>query len=87
VNESVKALTPAESLLYDNLDFDLQTLKEVTGLAPGSKLLHGGSTKEALMHMWRYPSLSIHGMEGAHAAPGAKTASPSHFNAILTLVR
>lgn len=29
------------------------------------------------MHMWRHPSLSIHGIEGAHAGPGAKTVIPA----------
>lgn len=28
------------------------------------------------MHLWRYPSLSIHGIEGASNEPGAKTAIP-----------
>lgn len=28
------------------------------------------------MHLWRYPSLSIHGVEGAFDKPGAKTVIP-----------
>lgn len=28
------------------------------------------------MHRWRYPSLSLHGIEGAFSAPGAKTVIP-----------
>ena len=28
------------------------------------------------MHLWRYPSLSIHGIEGAFHEPGAKTVIP-----------
>lgn len=28
------------------------------------------------MHLWRYPSLSIHGVEGAFDEPGAKTVIP-----------
>lgn len=28
------------------------------------------------MHLWRYPSLSIHGIEGAFAEPGTKTVIP-----------
>lgn len=28
------------------------------------------------MSRWRYPSLSIHGIEGAYAEPGAKTVIP-----------
>jgi acetylornithine deacetylase/succinyl-diaminopimelate desuccinylase-like protein len=33
--------------------------------------------KEALMHRWRFPSLSLHGVEGAFYAPGAKTVIPA----------
>ena len=29
------------------------------------------------MHRWRYPSLSIHGIEGAFSEPGAKTVIPA----------
>jgi acetylornithine deacetylase/succinyl-diaminopimelate desuccinylase-like protein len=28
------------------------------------------------MHLWRYPSLSIHGIEGAFDKPGTKTVIP-----------
>lgn len=29
------------------------------------------------MHLWRYPSLSIHGIEGAFHEPGIKTVIPA----------
>jgi len=74
VCDTVAELTPDESALYDSIDFELENLKEVAG-AP--KLLYDTSTKDALMHMWRYPALSIHGIEGAHHTPGAKTVIPS----------
>lgn len=32
--------------------------------------------EEILMHRWRYPSLSLHGIEGAFAEAGAKTVIP-----------
>lgn len=32
--------------------------------------------REILMHRWRYPSLSLHGIEGAFSASGAKTVIP-----------
>uniref|UniRef100_A0A8C6EWJ8 Carnosine dipeptidase 1 n=1 Tax=Marmota marmota marmota TaxID=9994 RepID=A0A8C6EWJ8_MARMA len=32
--------------------------------------------EEILMHLWRYPSLSIHGIEGAFDEPGTKTVIP-----------
>lgn len=33
--------------------------------------------EEILQHMWRYPSLSIHGIEGGFAGTGTKTVIPS----------
>ena len=34
------------------------------------------SEKETLLHRWRYPSLSLHGIEGAFSDPGCKTVIP-----------
>jgi Cys-Gly metallodipeptidase DUG1 len=60
INDSVAPLTPEESALYDGIDFDLPSLRK-TAAVPS--LLHeAGGTKAALMHMWRYPSLSVHGV-------------------------
>jgi len=43
--------------------------------ATSKKLLH--TTKESLlMHRWRFPTLSLHGIEGAFSDPGAKTVIP-----------
>lgn len=33
--------------------------------------------EELLLHLWRYPSLSIHGIEGAFPEPGIKTVIPA----------
>lgn len=32
------------------------------------------------MHRWRYPSLSLHGIEGAFSEAGAKTVIPRKVN-------
>lgn len=32
--------------------------------------------EQILMHRWRYPSLSLHGIEGAFSEAGAKTVIP-----------
>ena len=32
--------------------------------------------EQILMHRWRYPSLSLHGIEGAFSDGGAKTVIP-----------
>ena len=31
---------------------------------------------KTLMHRWRYPALSMHGIQGAFSEPGAKTVIP-----------
>ncbi|KAI9583612.1 hypothetical protein GQX74_005360 [Glossina fuscipes] len=41
------------------------------------KLPHNEDKTKLLMHKWRYPSLSIHGIEGAFYEPGAKTVIPA----------
>lgn len=33
--------------------------------------------EEILQHLWHYPSLSIHGIEGAFHEPGIKTVIPA----------
>lgn len=39
-------------------------------------LAHKEDKSMLLMHRWRYPSLSIHGIEGAFSEPGQKTVIP-----------
>ena len=39
------------------------------------KLIHDNK-KDTLMHKWRYPSLSVHGVQGAFDGTGAKTVIP-----------
>ncbi|CAB3995721.1 RNA-directed DNA polymerase from mobile element jockey, partial [Paramuricea clavata] len=72
VNDSVRELTSEEEALYANLDFDMATYQAELGA-------HGLTTednKNTLMRRWRYPSLSIHGFEGAFSGPGDKTVIP-----------
>jgi len=69
----VAALTESEIARYENIDFPLEGAKQATGV---DRLLYEGNQKQTLMHMWRYPALSIHGIEGAHSGPGAKTVIP-----------
>ncbi|XP_066572167.1 beta-Ala-His dipeptidase isoform X1 [Amia ocellicauda] len=72
INEAVAPLTEEERKLYEGIDFDLEEHKNDTGV---TRFLH--DTKEdILMSRWRYPSLSIHGIEGAFSAPGTKTVIP-----------
>ena len=46
------------------------------GLAADA-LTTAGDGVACLMRRWRYPSLSLHGIEGAFAGPGAKTVIPA----------
>ncbi|GMG28681.1 unnamed protein product [Ambrosiozyma monospora] len=73
VNEMVAPLTEEESKLYDPIEFDVDELN----LASGSKTAIYQDKKDILMHRWRYPSLSLHGIEGAFSAGGAKTVIPA----------
>lgn len=75
VNELVRPLTDEEDKLYDNIDFDTDEYATDVGC---DKLLHDGPhvKKHTLQHRWRYPSLSVHGVEGAFDGPGCKTVIP-----------
>lgn len=73
VDEMVAPLTEKESKLYDDIDFSLDDLNA----ASGSKTALFTDAKDVLMHRWRYPSLSLHGIEGAFGTQGAKTVIPA----------
>jgi Cys-Gly metallodipeptidase DUG1 len=45
--------------------------------AIGSTTAIHAKEKETLMARWRFPSLSLHGIEGAFYNPGAKTVIPA----------
>uniref|UniRef100_A0A8W4FIV5 Carnosine dipeptidase 2 n=1 Tax=Sus scrofa TaxID=9823 RepID=A0A8W4FIV5_PIG len=72
INEAVAPLTEEELALYDQIDFDLAEYSKDVG---AETLLHD-CKKDILMHRWRYPSLSLHGIEGAFSGSGAKTVIP-----------
>mmetsp|Transcript_28935 Transcript_28935/g.61657 ORF Transcript_28935/g.61657 Transcript_28935/m.61657 type:complete len:519 (-) Transcript_28935:152-1708(-) len=74
VLDSVKKLTPEEEKLYEGIDFPLEGQRQASGC---EKLMHNDDQKKALMHIWRYPALSVHGIEGCHSGPGAKTVIPA----------
>lgn len=72
----VDPVAPEEAATYDSIDFDPAGLAEDVGLPAGGKLLHDNK-KDLLMHRWRFPSLSLHGIEGAWSGAGAKTVIPA----------
>ncbi|KAI1270743.1 cytosolic non-specific dipeptidase [Xylariaceae sp. FL1019] len=73
IYEQVAPVTSDEEGLYDSIAFTMDTLHE----SLGSKTTIFEDKKSTLMARWRNPSLSIHGIEGAYSAPGAKTVIPA----------
>ncbi|KAK3326699.1 hypothetical protein B0H66DRAFT_167784 [Apodospora peruviana] len=73
IMEQVAPVTKEEEGLYDGIAFTMETLQE----SLGSKTTIFEDKKPTLMARWRYPSLSVHGVEGAFSAPGAKTVIPA----------
>ncbi|XP_035429656.2 cytosolic non-specific dipeptidase [Spodoptera frugiperda] len=73
IYDSVAPLTENEKKLYTTIDFDTEAYRHSIG---ATKLAHNGDKEQILMHRWRYPSLSLHGIEGAAFQPGAKTVIP-----------
>lgn len=73
INEMVAPLTEDEKALYGPISYTMENLYE----SLGSKTSIFSDKERTLMGRWRYPSLSIHGIEGAFSAPGAKTVIPA----------
>lgn len=74
VNEMVAPVTEKEAALYTDIDYDDEELAKAAGSADSSIYT---AKKDILMHRWRYPSLSLHGIEGAFSGAGAKTVIPA----------
>ncbi|XP_078491250.1 cytosolic non-specific dipeptidase-like [Ciona intestinalis] len=72
VCDKVEQVTDDELQTYDPIDFDLNEYKKDVGV---DGLLHD-TKRDILMHRWRFPSLSLHGIEGAFDGAGAKTVIP-----------
>ncbi|ETI25263.1 hypothetical protein G647_04638 [Cladophialophora carrionii CBS 160.54] len=73
INEMVAPLTEEEKKLYGPIAYTMDNLYE----SLGSETSIFNDKEKTLMARWRYPSLSIHGVEGAFSAPGAKTVIPA----------
>jgi Cys-Gly metallodipeptidase DUG1 len=73
LDELVAPLTDDEKALYGDIAFTMDNLYE----SLGSKAAIHDDKERTLMGRWRYPSLSLHGIEGAFSAPGAKTVIPA----------
>lgn len=73
ISDMIAPLTDEENQLYDDIDFSVEELNA----ASGSSTALYQKKQDILKHRWRYPSLSIHGIEGAFYGGGAKTVIPS----------
>ena len=73
INELVAPLTDEEKSLYTNIAFTMDDLYN----SLGSKTSIHPEKENTLMARWRFPSLSVHGIEGAFSQPGAKTVIPA----------
>lgn len=72
IYDSVKPLTTEEEKLYETIEF---CCDEFLGDSGCFDLIHNDKAK-TLMSRWRFPSLSIHGIQGAFDGAGAKTVIP-----------
>ncbi|NWV79635.1 CNDP1 dipeptidase, partial [Dasyornis broadbenti] len=73
IYDSVAALMEEERKLYESIEFDLEEHRNNCGV---KKFLYSNK-EEILLHLWHYPSLSIHGIEGAFHESGIKTVIPA----------
>lgn len=72
IYDKVSPLTSEEEKLYETIEFSCDDFREDSGCFD---LIHKDKAK-TLMSRWRYPSLSIHGIQGAFDGAGAKTVIP-----------
>lgn len=73
ISDDVAAVTAEETASYDTIEFDLHGYRGDAGV---QRLIHNDSKTKTLMSRWRYPSLSLHGIQGAFDGHGAKTVIP-----------
>lgn len=71
--DPVAKVTDEELASYEGIDFDVEDYKNDLQTA---KLVNDKDKVKTLMARWRFPSLSLHGIEGAFAEPGSKTVIP-----------
>lgn len=72
VMDDVKPMDNAEEKLYHCIEFDCEEFRSEVGT---NRLLHTDKVN-TLTHRWRFPSLSLHGIEGAFSGAGSKTVIP-----------
>lgn len=73
VEDLVEPLAPGEKQRYEDLDYSIQDVEASVGAA----ITLSDDKATVLMGRMREPSLSLHGIEGAFSAAGAKTVIPA----------
>ena len=73
LNELIAPLTDDEKQRYQNMEFDVDEYKQ----SIGRDITVSDDKVPLLMNRMRYPSLSLHGIEGAFSGGGAKTVIPA----------
>uniref|UniRef100_A0A3Q2W0I9 Carnosine dipeptidase 1 n=1 Tax=Haplochromis burtoni TaxID=8153 RepID=A0A3Q2W0I9_HAPBU len=77
IREAVAPLSDEEWKMYQDIQFDMDNYKNKIGV---NQLMYSNKV-DLLAHMWRYPTVSIHGIEGAFSDPGTKTVIPAKVTA------
>ncbi|KAF8869810.1 glutamate carboxypeptidase [Infundibulicybe gibba] len=73
VEDMVPPPTDEERAIYERLDYSISDIEA----SAGASIAVSSEKVEVLMGRMRYPSLSIHGIEGAFSEAGAKTVIPA----------
>eukprot|EP01056_Protomagalhaensia_sp_Gyna25_P005340 Protomagalhaensia_sp_Gyna_25__5339@NODE_675_length_2861_cov_1823_365344_g526_i0_p1_GENE_NODE_675_length_2861_cov_1823_365344_g526_i0NODE_675_length_2861_cov_1823_365344_g526_i0_p1_ORF_typecomplete_len505_score88_50Peptidase_M20/PF01546_28/6_7e43M20_dimer/PF07687_14/1_4e20Peptidase_M28/PF04389_17/0_0059_NODE_675_length_2861_cov_1823_365344_g526_i013452661 len=73
VMDDVMAITDEERALYEKLEFSIKDKKDEIGT---TRLRDEENRTKCVMNVWRLPSLTVHGIEGAFSEPGFKTVIP-----------
>ena len=73
IYDTVRKVTPEEDASYANIDFEPETFRGEVG----ANALRFPDKASILKARWRFPTCSIHGVEGDWSGPGAKTVIPA----------
>jgi len=76
IHNDVKPVTEEELKTYQQVEFDLESYKVDAGVDGVTDTLLHDTKEKILMHRWRFPTLSLHGIEGAFDGQGSKTVIP-----------
>jgi len=74
IDRDIAPLLHKEDEIYEKIDYDIDEYRKDVGAV---RLPHDEDKVKLLMHRWRFPSLSVHGIEGAFYEAGAKTVIPA----------